>query len=458
MQLKSSIEQTINNNRDKLNAIRSKYTDKSLSKLNVEGAKQIYKGWTESQGEIKSDKGQVLGREEALKRFADALEAAGGKITKVTDEIAQKAGLSGRGDVFAMNRYQKYEQSVQNADIREASTLEKSIANDEAQLPALENEITRLSAASEQSADSLAKLYQSIVQLTSATNSDIIEQKGIERDSRTGGSDAALTPDDLKATNVELDKQATSFGKVFKQISLYTIALRTAKKALNEASRTIRELDKYLTEQAMVTGKTRKQTYGLLEDYQNMASELGATTKEVAEVATQFLRQGKTAADALTLTRAAISAAKVAGISAAESVNYLTTAVNGFQLSAQDAMRVSDRFAALAASAAVSYEEVATALSKVAAQANLAGMSIDYTTALLTKGIETTREPAESIGTALKTIVARMREITDYGKTLEDGVDLNNVETQLKYVDIQLRGQNGELRSTEDVLNDLGMK
>ena len=121
-------------------------------------------------------------------------------------------------------------------------------------------------------------------------------------------------------------------------------------------------------------------------------------------------------------------------------------------------MRVSDKFAALAANAAVSYEEVATALSKVAAQANLAGMSIDYTTALLTKGIETTREPAESIGTALKTIVARMREITDYGKTLEDGMDLNNVETQLAYVDIQLRNQNGELRSTEDVLNDLGKK
>ena len=66
-------------------------------------------------------------------------------------------------------------------------------------------------------------------------------------------------------------------------------------------------------------------------------------------------------------------------------------------------------------------------------------MSMDYTLALLTKGIETTRESAESIGTALKTVLARMREITDYGATLEDGVDLNNVEKQLAYVNIDLR-------------------
>lgn len=208
----------------------------------------------------------------------------------------------------------------------------------------------------------------------------------------------------------------------------------------------------------MVTGKTREETYKLLQSYQDLAKATGATTKEVAEVATQFMRQGKTAQEALTLTEAAVKAAKVAAISTTDSVTYLTTALNGFRLSANDAMKVSDKFAAIAAQSASSYEEIAIALSKVASQANLAGMSIDYTTALLAKGLETTREAPETIGTALKTIIARMRELTDYGETLEDGMDLNNVETQLSYVGIALRDQNGELRSTEDVLDDLGKK
>ena len=256
----------------------------------------------------------------------------------------------------------------------------------------------------------------------------------------------------------ETRKDQSSFGKAFKQFSLYAIAWRLVKQAGKEAIRTITDLDKALTDQAMVTGMTRKQTKALLSDYQNLAAQLGTTTKEVAGVATEFIRQGKSITEALTLTEAAVSAAKVAGISGAESVNYLTTALNGFQLAATDALKVSDKFAAIAATSATSYEELATALSKVASQANLAGMSIDYTTALLAKGIETTREAPETIGTALKTIIARMRELTDYGATLEGDTDVNNVETQLAYVGIALKDANGELRSTQDVLDDLGKK
>ena len=255
-----------------------------------------------------------------------------------------------------------------------------------------------------------------------------------------------------------LEKQSTTLGKAFKQFTLYNIALKSLKKALKEAVVTVKELDKYLTEQAMVTGKTRKETYALMSSYQQLAKETGATTKEIASVATEYMKQGKTIQESLTLTKAAVSAAKVARVSVGDSVNYLTTALNGFRLSAEDAMKVSDKFAAVAASSATDYDELAIALSKVASQANLAGMSIDYTTALLTKGLETTREAPETMGTALKTIIARMRELGDYGETLEDGTDINNVESQLAYVGIALRDQQGELRSTEEVLDELGKK
>lgn len=290
-------------------------------------------------------------------------------------------------------------------------------------------------------------------QITGQTITDIKDQINASK-----AEDIQATTAALDRQNTALDKQTTSLGKAFKQFTIYTIALRTVKKALNEAVKTVKELDRALTEQAMVTGLTRKQTYDLLNTYQEMASRLGTTTKEVSSTMTQFLRQGRSIEESLKLTEAAVSAAKVAGISAADSINYLTTAINGFRLSADDAMKVSDKFAAVAASAATSYEEIAIALSKVAAQANLAGMSIDYTTALLTKGIETTREAPETIGTALKTVIARMRELSDYGETLGGDTNINNVESQLAYIGIALRDNNGELRSTEDVLNDLGGK
>lgn len=293
---------------------------------------------------------------------------------------------------------------------------------------------------------------------------DKLKQMQSEAPDNAGGggnkpNDVGVDPgDDLKKLGQNTTQTSNSLGKAFKQFSIYAIALRSIKKAAHEAVSTIKELDRSLTEQAMVTGKTRKQTYDLLSSYQELAQQTGATTKEVANLATQFMRQGKTTQDALTLTKAAMDAAKVAGISASDSVNYLTTALNGFQLSAQDALLVSDKFASIAANAATSYDEIATALSKVASQANLAGMSIDYTTALLAKGLETTREAPETMGTALKTIIARMREISDYGETLGGDTDINNVESQLAYVGITLRDANGELRSTEVVLDELGKK
>ena len=196
----------------------------------------------------------------------------------------------------------------------------------------------------------------------------------------------------------------------------------------------------------------------MVESFQELANTTGKTTTEIANMATKFYQQGKSTSQVLELTEAAAKAATIAGIDGSRSIDLLTNAMNGFQLSADKAMEVSDKFAALAASAATDYEELATALSKVAAQANLAGMSMDFTLGMLTKGLEVTREAPETIGTALKTVIARMRELSDYGKTLEDDTDINQVDSALKNVGVSLRDTKGEFRDLDEVLTDLGKK
>lgn len=342
---------------------------------------------------------------------------------------------------------------IQNQTVQAAQDKAK-ISNYDNIISGLKNQVQDLKAQSvEIKGDNLyLQVANANLDLNNALNEEKIQK---ELTQNSGFDTGGISASDITAnTNI----QSSGLGKAFKGFTAYALVINTLKKAAREAVQTITELDKSLTEQAMVTSKTREQTYALLTTYQNMSIQLGATTKEVASVATEYMRQGKTVQDSLTLTEAAISAAKVANISASDSINYLTTALNGFQLSASDAMIVSDKFAAVAATSATDYEELAVALSKVASQANLAGMSIDYTTALLAKGIETTREAPETIGTALKTVIARMREISDYGETLEGDTDVNNVETQLNYVGIALKNANGELRSTEDVLDELGKK
>lgn len=412
-------------------------------------------------GEVKIRKAEI----ERLLKDAHVANTKGGEY-KTADGVMKAAE---RGDAEAM-KFMDTVKAKLDSYRAEYTTAKKQEEDADKEIASTNEKIDKLSAESGNPQDSLAvqmqtfgnelqnlidKLRQAVLKPDEAPGT---APSGDSDNGGGGDSDEAYSAEEIEKVTTAQNKQNSSLQKAFKQFTLYAVAVRMVKKALNDAVKTIQDLDKYLTEQAMVTGKTRKETYALLKSYQGLAAGLGATTKEVAEVATQFMRQGKTVSDSLTLTTAAISAAKVAGISATESVNYLTTALNGFQLSAEQAMNVSDKFAAIAAQSATSYEEIATALSKVAAQANLAGMSIDYTTALLAKGIETTREAPETIGTALKTVIARMRELGDYGETLSGDTNINNVESQLQYVGIALRDTNGELRSTEDVLDELGKK
>lgn len=217
-------------------------------------------------------------------------------------------------------------------------------------------------------------------------------------------------------------------------------------------------MDESITGMMVVTGKTREEVESYIVAIKNVSAATSTAMTDVANLVTEYVRQGRTMKDALLLAEETAKAAKIAGISTRDSIIYMTSAINGFNLAVKDATRVSDIFANLAAVSATNYEQLAVALSKVSAQANMAGMSIEYTTALLAKGIETTQEAPESIGTALKTILARMRELTDYGKTLEEGTSVNRVESALRAAGIELRTVNGEFRDLEDVFNELGPK
>ena len=403
---------------------------------------------------------QIIELQEALIKY---LEKTGKNLRQITNADVQKiktaSGIQfqNRNAAQAANSYIAQQDAYAAGIKKDLTSTSEELTAKEAESNALYEKINKLDTASANAATGLDELYKKIVNIATATNSTITEENNKQKKLNTDNTPAPTTGS-VTEVNAATKNNNSTIGKAFKQFSLYAIALRTIKQAAREAISTIKELDKSLTEQAMVTGKTREQTYKLLSSYQALAAQTGSTTKEIADLATQFMRQGKTTQESLVLTEAAMSAAKVAGISATDSINYLTTALNGFQLSASDAMSVSDKFAAIAANAATSYDEIAIALSKVASQANLAGMSIDYTTALLAKGLETTREAPETIGTALKTIIARMRELSDYGETLGGDTDINNVESQLAYVGIALRDNNGELRSTEEVLDELGRK
>jgi TP901 family phage tail tape measure protein len=256
----------------------------------------------------------------------------------------------------------------------------------------------------------------------------------------------------------DVNASSMSFGQMLKKAAGSGAWLKMLVTAGKAAIKTIKELDEAITDMAIATGTSRDQLYAQVGAFNKLARETGATTTEVAKLTAEYMKQGRTMQDSMVIAEQTAKAAKIAGISTADSIEYMTSAINGFNLAASDAEHVSDVFAKLAAVSATDYEELAIALSKVSAQANTAGMSMEFTTTLLAKGLEVTQEAPESIGTALKTVIARFRELSDYGATLEDGASVNKMESALAVVGISLRDANGQFRNLEDIMNELGPK
>lgn len=368
------------------------------------------------------------------------------------------------------------------ADRKELANNEQQIASIDAQIEKVNQQI-QASKKSNITEDEAAQIATQLVQATQELNSVRTAQianteneldarseankrakeeeriaKQVEEQQRKNNQTSKDATDATNKLTQATSKSNNVFTRAAKTVISYGTVLSLLRRGYNETLKTITEMDEALTGMAVVTSMSREQTWDLVDSFQELATQTGKTTTEIANMATKFYQQGKSTTQVLQLTEAAAKAATIAGIDGSRSIDLLTNAMNGFQLSSSEAMAVSDKFAALAAASATDYEELAVALSKVAAQANLAGMSMDFTLGLLAKGVETTREAPETIGTALKTVISRMRELTDYEDTLSDGTDVNRVEKALSNIGVELRDSEGQFRDLEVVLTEVGSK
>ena len=240
-------------------------------------------------------------------------------------------------------------------------------------------------------------------------------------------------------------------------VGFYAI-LRAGRAAVQDAISTYSSLDESYTSIAAVTGRTRKQMWELNDGFNEMAQRLGTTTKNIAEASKLYFQQGRSQSEVMDLVEQTTILATVAEIDFTSATNYMTAAINGYNIAAEDAVTITDTWSELAAISAVDVNELAVAISKVASLAGSVGVDMETTSAFLSKMIETTREAPENLGTALKTVIARFSELKESEDELDDGGSANRVEKALASVGVQLRDTAGQFRDFDDVILDLSKK
>ena len=259
----------------------------------------------------------------------------------------------------------------------------------------------------------------------------------------------------------EYKQTAESIKQIFAQfgIGISAVSIVNYFKSLASAAfEFYRSLDEALISIQVVSNLSSQAVMQLKDDFINMSKDSGMAIDDITQAAVLFYQQGLDTSAVLEMTEVTAEFAKVAGIDATDAADKLTAAVNGYCLSAEDAALVADKFNKVAAASAADIDELSTAFSKAAAQANQAGVSMDNYLAYIATMEEATREAPENIGTSLKTIFSRMEQIKTAGSSEDGETDVNAVETALKSVGVQLRDSENQLRDLEDVLDELGGK
>lgn len=248
--------------------------------------------------------------------------------------------------------------------------------------------------------------------------------------------------------------QAISSFSMWISASSAVMLLLTKIRQIPEA---VKELNEAITDLTMATGASQTQLESYIKSYAKLADKLSSTVTDVTTSATTWLKQGQSIADTETLITNSMILSKVGSLESAEATEYLTSAMKGYGVAAEDTLGVVDKLSAVDMASATDVGGLAEAMSEVAANAELSGVSMDKLLSYLATVGEVTQENMSEVGTTFNAIFSRMGNIklsrlTDY----ETGESLSDVETVLNGLDIKLRDTNDTFRDFDNVLDEVG--
>lgn len=266
---------------------------------------------------------------------------------------------------------------------------------------------------------------------------------------------ASETP--LRQTNVLVDKLWDSLKRTAGW-QLSSTAIHAFVGAISTAYNYAQDLNKSLNDIRIVTGYGSDRMAEFAKNANKAAKQLSATTLDYTNASLIYYQQGLDDKAVQERSDVTVKMANVTGTAAQTVSDQLTAIWENFMKDGKHAAEwYADVMTALGAETASSTDEIAEGLEKFAAVADTVGLSYEYATAALTTITAKTRQSADVVGTALKTLFARIEGL-NLGETLDDGTTLNKYSKALDAVGVNIKNEAGELKSMDEILDEIGSK
>ena len=268
----------------------------------------------------------------------------------------------------------------------------------------------------------------------------------------------AIASADTPVTRV--NKKLAEMGTTLKNTARWQISssiLHGFMGSIQSAYGYAQDLNKSLNDIRIVTGQNIEQMSEFAVEANRAAKALSTTTTDYTNASLIYFQQGLSAEEVAKRTEVTVKMANAAGVSAQVASDQLTAVWNNFYDGSKSLEYYADVMTALGAATASSTDEIAGGLEKFAAIGETIGLSYEYAASALATITSNTRQSEEVVGTALKTIFARIQGL-NLGETLDDGTTLNKYSEALEKVGISIFQQNGEIKKMDDILDEMASK
>lgn len=273
---------------------------------------------------------------------------------------------------------------------------------------------------------------------------------------RNLATEALTSEKQLKKNHNLIQDMANTMANTVKW-GIASSAMNNFTGSVQKAYSFVRQLDSSLNNIMIVTNKSSDDMAKFAKQANDAAKALGAQTTTYTDAALIYYQQGLSEEETKARAETTVKTANVTGQTGDQVSEELTAVWNGYKVNAEETEIYVDKLAKVAAGTAANLEELSTGMSKVASAANTAGVDVDQLNATLATVISVTREAPETIGTAFKTIYARMGDLSLNGAD-EYGVSLGTVSGQLHDLGIELLDEQGNMRDMGDVIEDTAAK
>lgn len=253
---------------------------------------------------------------------------------------------------------------------------------------------------------------------------------------------------DVSANTATAQQSAYKLATEFNNLKSTVLGLYSTLKGLTQP---VFELDASLTEFKKVSDLSGDSLDAYVNKLKGLRTEVGRSTAEMVDAATEFKKSGYSEADSAELAQIASMYQNIADeeISTGDAANFIIAQMKAFGVEAEDSMHIIDAVNEVSNNYAISSADLATNIGKVSSVMATTNTTYEETLGMMTAITEITRNAGKAAN-GLKTLATNFIKIVDPASS--DGVQMLAV---LDKLGISAYDADGQLRPMYDTLKDL---